>query len=105
MGIASEQVKHGKVRCGLPVRYRRALQHLPALRVVRVDTLIDEAGLAHPGLADHGHHLSMSVPGSLQDLHQGGKLRVAADKARQPPRCRRLQASPDATRTDQLKDV
>jgi hypothetical protein len=105
MGIAPEQIEHGKVRCGLPVRHGRALEHLPALRVVGVETLIDKAGLPHPGLADHGHHLSMSGPSPLQGLHQGGKLRVTADKARQPPRCRRLQAPPEATRTDELKDV
>src|SRR5262245_2513895 len=80
-GRASEQVEHGQVRGGLPVRHGRALEHLPALRVVGVEILIDEAGLPHPGLTDHGHHLSMSRPSSLQGLHQGGKLRVAADKA------------------------
>ena len=105
MGIAPEQVEHGEVGGGLAVGYGRALQHAPALRVVRVDTLIDEAGLAHPGLADHGDHLPMAGPRPLQGLHQGRELRVAADKAGEPSSRGRLQAPPDTTRTDKLKDV
>src|SRR5207244_4058957 len=105
MGIAPEQVEHREVRCRLAVGHRGALEHPPALRMVRVDTLIDEAGLPYPGLTDHCDHLPVSGSSMLQGLDQGRELRVTADKAGQPPGCRRLQAPPDATRTDQLKDV
>ena len=105
MGIAPEQVEYREVGCGLAVGHGGALEHPPALRVVRVDTLIDEAGLPYPGLANHRDHLPMSGPSLLQGLHQGRKLRVTADKAGKPPGCRRLQAPPDPTRTNQLKDV
>jgi hypothetical protein len=73
--------------------------------MVRVDTLIDQAGLPYPGLADHGDHLPLSGSSMLQSLAQGRQLRVAADKAGEPAGRGRLQAPPDATRTDQLKDV
>ena len=105
MGIAPEQVEHREVGGGLAVGHGGALEHPPALRVVRVDTFIDEAGLPHSGLADHGDHLPVSGPSTLQGLDQGRELRVASDKAGEPPGCRRLQAPPDATCADQLKDV
>ena len=38
-------------------------------------------------------------------MHQGGELGIAADKAREPLYCHRLQTPPDAARTNQLKDV
>ena len=51
-----------------------AFQHPPALGLVRLEQLIDEAGLAHPGLTDHGDHLAVAGLGPLQGLAQGGQL-------------------------------
>jgi hypothetical protein len=49
-----------------------------------MDTLIDQAGLADPSLTDHGHHLTVACPSTLQGLDQGRELRVASDKAGEP---------------------
>ena len=50
MAVALEQVDDREVGRGLAVGHRGALQHPPALGVVGVDELIDQARLAHPGL-------------------------------------------------------
>ena len=48
---------------------------------MRVHTFIDQAGLAHPGLTNHRHHLPVSDPARRAAQHQRRALRVAADKA------------------------
>ena len=58
-----------------------------------------------PGLADYRHHLPLAGARLLQGLHQGRELGITADKAGEPARRGRLQAPPDATGTDQLKDL
>jgi hypothetical protein len=68
-------------------------------------TLVDETGFPDPGFPNHRHHLAVSCPGTLQGVDQGRELRVASDKAGEPPNYCRLQAPPDATRPDQLEDV
>jgi hypothetical protein len=69
-----------------------------------MDKLIHQAGFPHPGLADDRDHLPMACPRTLQGLPQRHELRVAADKAGEPAGHSHLQAPPDATRTDELKD-
>ena len=70
-----------------------------------VEKLVRETGLAHPGLADHRHHLPVSGPSLLQGLHQSRELGIAADKAGEPAGRGRLQAPPNATGANQLKDL
>ena len=106
MAVALEQVDDGEVRRGLAVGHRGALQHPPALGVVGVDELIDQARLAHPGLADQRHHLAVPRPGLLP----GPAVSAASSccrptKRREAPRRRCLQAPPDGTGPDQLKDL
>ena len=60
VAVALEQVDDGEVGRGLAVGHRGALQHPPALRAVGVDTLIDQAGLAHPRFPHQGDHLAMA---------------------------------------------
>ena len=105
MTIALEQVNDGEIGRGFAVGHGGTLQDPPALEVVRVDELIDEAGLSDPGLPDQGYHLPVSGPRPFQSLDQGRQLCVAADEASEPAGRGRLQAPPDATRADQLKDV
>ena len=49
-----------------------------------VGELIEQARLAHPGLADDGHDLPVPVTGALQGAAELLQLGVAADEAGQP---------------------
>jgi hypothetical protein len=84
MRIALEQVQHRHIGGGLAVGHRGALQHPPALGAVRVDHLVHEAGLAHPGLTHGGHHLTVPRSGPFHRLVQGRQLGLPAHKAREP---------------------
>ena len=72
--------------------------------MVRVDPLIDEAGLAHPGLPDHRHHLPVADLRLREGLDEGGHFRVTADEARQAPRHPGLKAPAQRRRPDELED-
>ena len=78
MAITLQQVEDREVRRGFAVRHRGALQHPPALRVVRVDHLIHQAGLAHPRLPYQGDHLAMPGLRPRQGLVQRLQLGAAA---------------------------
>jgi hypothetical protein len=58
---------------------------------MRVQTLIDEAGLAHPWLAYQCHHLAMAAPGQLQGLVEVIQFTIAPDEAGEPPEGSRSQ--------------
>ena len=98
MDIALEQVDNREVGRGLAVGHRGTLQHPPALRVVGVDKLIDQAGLPHPGLPDEGHDLAVAGSARSSAWRRAASSVLPPDKARQPPRRRGLQAPPERTR-------
>jgi hypothetical protein len=72
---------------------------------MRVDALIDQTRFPHPGLAHERHHLPMAGRRPRQGLAQGRQLGVAACKAGQPAGRRGLEAVPQRTRPDQVKDL
>ena len=90
MTVGFEQVTHWQVRGGLAVGHRATLQAQPALRVVRVEELVDQARFAHPGLPDEGDDLPLAGPGLRQGLPQRLQLGLSPDKGREPPRYRGL---------------
>ena len=83
--VGFEQVTDRQVRRGLAVGHGATLQPQPALRVVRLEELIDQARFAHAGLAQQRDHLPLARPGAGQRLLQGLQLRLPPDKGRQPP--------------------
>ena len=103
--VALEQVNDRKVGRRLAVGHRGTLQHPPALRVVGVDTLVHQAGLAHPGLPHYRHDLAVARAGLLQRLAHGGEFRLAPDKAGEAPCGSGLEASTEGARSDQLEHL
>jgi len=81
-----EQVADRQIGSGLTVGHRATLQPQPALRVVRMEELVDQARLPHPGLAEEGDHLPLASPGPGQSLLQCLDLGLPPDKGREPPR-------------------
>ena len=70
-----------------------------------MDELVHQAGLAHPGLAHHGHHLAVARAGLLERLPQGGDFRLAPHKAGEAPRGRGLEAAAQGAGPDQLEHL
>ena len=68
VAIALEQLDHGEIGRRLTVGHRGALEHAPALGVVRVRKFIDQARFPHPGLAHECYHLAMPGSGLFQGL-------------------------------------
>src|SRR4030095_6828913 len=99
-----EQVNDRKVRCGLAIGHRSALQHQPSLSTVRVDTLVDQARLAHPRFPNECDDLAVSGSSLYQDLREGNELCLPSDKLREPARCCSLHATTGATRPNELED-
>ena len=85
VGVALEQINNRVVWRSLAVGYRGTLQHQPALRVMRTQELVHQARLPHAGLANHGHHLALALPGPRQRLAQGLQLCLPSHEAGQPP--------------------
>ena len=75
-----------------------------AARVMGVDELVDQARLAHPGLAHYRDHLAVASASTFQGLLQSVKLRLPPDKPRQSPRRRGLEAAASGGDTRQLTD-
>ena len=96
---------HRQIGGRLAVGDRAAFQHEPALGAMGADELVDQAGLAHPGLPHHRHDLAVARAGALQGLVQGLELRLPPDKAGQPTRRKRLQARPGRAGTHQLEHL
>ena len=105
VAVALEQVEHREVGRGLAVGHRGALQHQPALGVVGVDELVDQARLAHAGLAHQRHHLACPAPARCQGLLQRLQLRSAARQSGVSPRAtaackrRRMALAPTSSNT------
>jgi hypothetical protein len=68
-----------------------------------VDHLVHQAGLAHPGLANGCHHLTVPRSGPFHRLVQSRQLGLPPHKARQAARRGHLQAPPQLTRPEQLE--
>ena len=102
MEVLFEQRHHRKVRCSLGVRQRRAGQHLPALRVELLQTLVHETGFPHARLPEHGHHLPMPSRSPFQGLAHAGERGFAPHQARQAPRHRRLETPLERADTKQF---
>ena len=83
--VGFEQVTDRQVRRGLAVGHGATLQPQPALRVVGVEELVDQARFAHPGLAQERDDLPLASPGPCQGLLQRLHLGLPPDKGRQPP--------------------
>ena len=81
VAVALEQVNHREVRRGLAIGHRGAFEHEPPWRIVRVDELIDQARLPHPGLPDHRHDLAMAGSSPLQGLAAGPPAPSAAPQS------------------------
>src|SRR5205807_7804422 len=64
------------------------------LYAMRVGEVVDEARLAHPGLADDRHQLTVTGAGQLLRAAEMLQLGVAADEPRQAAPGGRLEASP-----------
>ena len=70
-----------------------------------MDHLVHQARLAHAGLADERHHLSVPGASPLQRLVQRCQLRLPAHKAGEAAGHGRLQAPADGVGPDELKDL
>ena len=84
--VAAQELDDGKVRRGLPVRHRGGLEHQPPLTPMRVGELPHQPRLADSWLAYDRDELAVALARSPQRLPQQLDLRVAAHKAREPPR-------------------
>ena len=103
--VGLEEVAHGEVGSGLAVGDRAAFEQEPAVGVMGADELVDQAGLAHPGLPDHRHDLAVAGAGMLQGLAQGLDLRLPPDETGEPTGGKRLQARPGGCGTDELEHL
>src|SRR5439155_24056798 len=77
----------------------------PPPRGLRVHKLVDQPRLAPPRLAYHGDYLAVAGARTCQSLPQGVELRPPADKLRQPPSRRGLEAAPKRRDTRQLEHL
>jgi hypothetical protein len=68
--VRFEHVTDGQVGGGLAVGDRTTLQPQPALRVVGVEALVDQARFAYPRLTHQGNHLPVALPRSPEALAQ-----------------------------------
>src|SRR5262249_38743986 len=59
-GCLAESLRNGPERDAVPIRQAPAPQHLRASAHV-ADEFLNQPGLAHTGLAKHGHDLAMRV--------------------------------------------
>src|SRR5438132_1367398 len=78
--VTLEEIDDRQVARRLAVRHRRALQNQPALHAMGVGEFVDEARLAHPGLADDRHQLTVTAAGELLRAVEVVLLGVAADE-------------------------
>ena len=103
--VGLEQVAHGEVGGGLAVGDRAAFELEPAAGVMRPDELVEQAGLAHPGLANDRHDLAVAGAGALQGLAQGLELCLPPDETGEPTGRQRLQARPGGAGSDELEHL
>ena len=103
--IVLEQLHDWQIGGGFAVRHRGGFQHQPALRAVGGDELVQQAGLAHPGLSHRSHDLTVPRTGRCQRLRQRRDLGLPADKAGEAARHCRLQGAAQRTGADQFKHL
>src|SRR5262249_45121196 len=89
----------------LAIGDRARFQHEPPLPGVRVEELIEQAGLADPGIAHDGDDLPPPPAGLLRRLADLRHLGVTPNAAGQAPRPRTLQARANRGRARELEDV
>ncbi len=65
--------------------------------------LVAQPRLAHAGIADHAHDLSVTRDGFVERLLEPGELPLPADEARQPARARYVEARLQRARSLQLE--
>ena len=103
--IASKQLDHGKVGGGLAVGDRGGLHDEPAVHAMGVGELPEETRLAHARLPDHGDHLAVAQAGPVESVAELLQLCVPADKAREPPPRRGLEAGAGGAGPRQLEHL
>src|SRR4029450_10663970 len=91
--IGLEQVDDGQVSCCLAIGDRVTREEEPARDAMGLRELPEEPGLAHAGLADDRHHLTMATAGAVQGLAELVQLAVTPHKAGEPAGCGGLQTS------------
>src|SRR5262249_19187876 len=102
MEVPFKQRYYRGIGGGLSIRQRRALQHQPALRVERLETLVYKTRLHNPPPPDHGHDLAMPRPRSFQGLAHAVESGLPSHKARQTTGYRGLETSMESTGSEQL---
>ncbi len=103
--VALQQVDDGQVGGSLTVGDGAGLEDEPVRAAVGMSEFPVEAGLAHAGLADDRHELTVSAAGALESLAELGEFGVAADEAAETPRGSRMKPRADGSSPDQLVDV
>ena len=73
--------------------------------MVGVDELVDQAGLAHPGLPDARHDLAVAGASALQGLAQGLELCLPPDETGEATGRHRLQARAGGAGTDEFEHL
>ncbi len=101
----AQQIGDDEMRRRAVVRHRRGAHHGPGIVGLPAEELVDEAGLAHAGLADDGDELAAAVRGAAQGARQGQDLGLAADEAREALRRRPHVPAAAPRRRDQLEDL
>jgi hypothetical protein len=103
--VGLEQVGDRQIRSGLAVGGRAALQHEPPLGARGLGELMEEAGLAHPSVPDHRHHLPLPGASLAQGLVQGPEFRLPPHERGQLSCGQGLQARPSRAGAHQLVDL
>src|SRR5262249_4050368 len=92
--VRLEEIDQGQVRGGLAVRDRAASEDEPAVGLMGVHELVEEARLADPGFAHYSNDLAMPPLGPFQCPAERCQLGVAAHEPREPPGDGCLEARP-----------
>ena len=90
LGIVDQEVTLDEIddrqrRCRDPVRNRATAEDAPSPDVVGARQFVDEARLAHPGLSNHRHHVSLAALDFLEALAQGFQLPLTLHEDAQGP--------------------
>src|SRR5262245_890192 len=91
--VAFEQVNDGEIGCRLAVGHRSAFEHQPAVGVVRIHELVDQARLPHARFSNYRYELTMASSGTLQSVVERLDLCLPPDEAGEPTGGGRLQTS------------
>ena len=103
--VGLEEIDDGQVAGRLAVGHGARLQDEPVLGAVGVGELVEQARLAHPGLADGRHELTVPGASLLEALAELLDLGVPADEAGEPAGRRGLQARSQRADPGELVDL